>query len=1066
MARSQNLTTNIVINAKAGSGFAQVGNTLMEMGSIVNQFSQKFFDFAEKSVDVYRNYEKSMKQTEVALATTYGNTTELSSAMEKLDKQATQWAASTIFHTNDVGNAIAEAARAGWDLDQIMTAMPSAMQLAQAGSLDLSTAVDYIVKATNAAGIEFEDLSTFIDEWAYSANSSATTIDEMGSAMIRLGATMGFADSQEEIFTLLASLANVGYVGSEAGTVLRNSMLRLAAPTKKAADAMSTLEMTQDEFEEIMADSELLAATEALEQMGFSAYDTQGNLRPMIEVYKDLNTSLSQMSEQDANQILSAIFPSRTLAAARSLINAAADGYDGLYESLMQGEANGYGQYAATTMMDSLDGSIETFLSKTERLEQVVGGAISDEIRGLLDGLGGFVDSIAETDSDKLGAVVSSMGTVAAMGPGLMVAGGAFKLLSNPMARYALVLAGIVGSLTYLSKMDQARFENNFGDMDLDAGAMAQYITDLGSAYETAYGDVDKFSQALDTAVTSYQTASQTFSSELLTAMLTKQTLTDEDISNLEGLGSQMKDSVINGIWSSADSSAAFWESFFGVEHGQSSDNELFNGIIDTSATWYQGLLGEAEAIGNGITEAMNAAFADGQLSPEERENIMSYVADYNSTLAKAQQEWADMQSQIALEEMMWKSQNASWDSVQETAKEMAEYRDAQLAEYDARYAHERAVQKVVLDQEIANATGLDRQLLINHRDSVLAGMDSQNEQNRAAIDAQFGEFAYNLYDAAIGASDVSEGYSYLSELGASLLNGDISQYSARQQYLKSGYASNDLMNSLVYAISSMGGIDRAIGMYNSYKSGGYTDLADQIGSMIMAYGVAGNYGGWQMSESDLLTGFITGRNYQMTNAFNQNSNPLYFSEQMGTLNTDNAEEQISALDDSSIEIDASADTTEAESQIDSLDGTGITVVVDGNFDPFYNALNVARTAASLITIGGGVAKGYAEGGRATEASIFGEAGAEWAIPEEHTQRTADLLAQAAQASGFTWPELLGLTGGLNANVRNTPTTIVYSPTINAGDARGVESALRRDKENLLKLLAEQKMIGELEAYA
>ena len=78
--------------------------------------------------------------------------------MSQLDVAATEWAATTIFHTNDVANAISEAAHAGWDFDQIMSGIPAAMQLAQAGGLDLSEAVNYIVKSTNAAGIGFEDM--------------------------------------------------------------------------------------------------------------------------------------------------------------------------------------------------------------------------------------------------------------------------------------------------------------------------------------------------------------------------------------------------------------------------------------------------------------------------------------------------------------------------------------------------------------------------------------------------------------------------------------------------------------------------------------------------------------------------------------------------------------------------------------------------------------------------------------------------------------------------------------------------------------------------------------------
>lgn len=115
------------------------------------------------------------------------------------------------------------------------------MQLAQAGGLDLSEAVNYIVKATTAAGISFEDLSHFTDLWTFAANSSASTVGEFGEAMLRMGNTMRFVSDPEELMTLIAVTANAGTVGSEAGTMIRNSIMRLIAPTDKASKAMQSL---------------------------------------------------------------------------------------------------------------------------------------------------------------------------------------------------------------------------------------------------------------------------------------------------------------------------------------------------------------------------------------------------------------------------------------------------------------------------------------------------------------------------------------------------------------------------------------------------------------------------------------------------------------------------------------------------------------------------------------------------------------------------------------------------------------------------------------------------------
>ena len=107
----------------------------------------------------------------------------------------------------------------------------------------------------------------------------------------------------------------------------------------------------------------------------------------------------------------------------------------------------------------------------------------------------------------------------------------------------------------------------------------------------------------------------------------------------------------------------------------------------------------------------------------------------------------------------------------------------------------------------------------------------------------------------------------------------------------------------------------------------------------------------------------------------------------------------------------------------------------------------------------------YAEGGRATTASIFGEAGPEWAIPEEHSERTADLLAAAARASGFTWNELLARNGGLNGNANSGPNVTIgnYAPVINAGNAAGVAQALEEDKERLKQIIKDAIREGEMQ---
>lgn len=194
-------------------------------------------------------------------------------------------------------------------------------------------------------------------------------------------------------------------------------------------------------------------------------------------------------------------------------------------------------------------------------------------------------------------------------------------------------------------------------------------------------------------------------------------------------------------------------------------------------------------------------------------------------------------------------------------------------------------------------------------------------------------------------------------------------------------------------------------------------------------------------------------------------------------------------------------DTTELESDIDDQDRRDLTANVDGDVSGLIAAIeavdgmriSVKVNASGLSSLGGGSSSkskssssissslknmvssaksklGYAEGGRATEASIFGEAGPEWAIPEEHSDRTASLLDQARKASGFTWGDLINRNGGLNGTPNNKTVNLTYAPTINAGNADGVERALASDKNRLMAMLRsmmdEMNMRDDAEVYA
>ena len=1236
---SQNLQTNIVINARTGNGFSQVGNTLTELGSMINGVSQQLINFGKESVTVYRNYEKSLADAEVALSTKYGrDTRELRDVMTQLDAAATNWAATTIFHTNDVGNAIAEAAHAGWDLDQIMSGLPAAMQLAQAGSIDLSEAVNYIVKATGAAGIGFEDVGHFIDLWAFAANSSATNIDEMGQAMLRMGSTMRFAGSTEELMTLIAVTANAGATGSEAGTMIRNSMMRLIAPTDKAKKAMKELGATSDETAALLEDESLAAANAELAAHGFSAFyqdgPNQGQMKNVLDIYRELYVALGDIAGGYENidrngaalEILSSIFPTRTITEALTLLRGAAEGYDGLYEAMMGGDAAGYGEYAATTMMDTLDGQIETFESKVERLKQLVGEELSGQVEQVLGSVGSIVDKIAELPEDQFSALVSGLEVIAAAGPGLLLAGGAFRLIGyllTPAGGIGLGLTALTAAAVAIKQLEEADFASNFGNLELDTQGIQTYVQGLGADFKEAYTQVDNLGKALDTAVQNYQTASTTFSSTLFTDMITHAQLGEAEIAKLESLGQDMFLAVQGAISSSAAASMSYWNVLFGGE-GEAEYDPAYQRIIDLTNEAYTNAMAEAEGIGQGLRDAMTAAFEDGEVSDEEYQKILKYMQAYNDAIARAAAEAQSEEDYIKMGKWLHQAQTASLSEIKDIGTQAQAERDQILADQEDRYLTER----FRLEYRGADA-------------ETLARTDALYERQRMQVQSQYDEFLFTLWDSQIRQSGQAENYDRLAGYAnwymSGTATGDQINNMLREQMGKSMYAGDtgwgDLKNTdraqlgrlMGYMVGSMGGSEGVAERISYYESIGNTEMASRLRTMYAMEQLVNNFGegmtldkpAWdilnlaadyansntrssdpinlpmQMNKSatDALlfaTGFDIKKARQRVQALSSSatSNDIgdwfsaigesdatgniralqgvrmssedaatyqtmvealssmydfnkvladsqsFMAEEGNAYRNDYAawllmygdasanpekyrlpvtpeiapgatenmapvtipiqpkqsgEDSMTSLQDQGVTVEVGADGTELQATIEAEDGQTLTEYLNGDATDLHLTIwgedgqllteNVTGNAASLaaiinsyngrtITVNIKGRKLFASGGRATSASIFGEEGPEWAIPEAHTERTAELLNAARAASGFTWPDLLERFGGLNANAQNSPTTIVYSPTINAQDATGVEQVLQNDKERLDKWFEEKKMHDEVEVYS
>ena len=1057
---AQTLETVIALRGRVDNSVALLGDRITLFGAQINRISRQVIRFGKDSLEVYKSYEQNMADAEAALRTgTYRDRAgELNSIMEKLNEHASEWARTTKFHTSDVSAAISEAAHAGWDYLDMLEGIPAAMLLAQAGGMDLEESLDYLVKALNATDTEFKDTNKLIDQWITGANLGATNAQEFGDAILRMGNTAMFADSTEELFTLLTVLANVGTTGSTAGTMLRNGMIRLVAPTTQARAAMELLGATSEEIEEALSDKSISKAAQELHELGFSAFDDAGNLKPMLQVFKELDQVTAGLSEQRRDQLLSAIFPMRSITGALAILEASKENYGDLYEMIRNSE--GAAQIASDIQMDTLEGRMEIFKSKWEELKRITGERLAPKIEGGAEWLGGIIDRISTMDDAKFNALITGATTLAAAGPALLTVGGVLKLIGSLGAAggYAAgiiaLFAGIIGAGKYLSDLDKKALDGKFGNMSWDTTHIKNYIGEIGKEFDVAFDEIAKFKRGVEEAAETYQTSSESLSGELLSHYITKADFTDADKQKIYQLADQMYTSLDGAIKERAaqDMSLAAW-----LFDSDNTDQNYID-LIDLIYLDYTESLAEAQRIGEDLRRALTDAFTDG-MTPEEYEKIQQYMREYNEAMARAAAEAKSEEEYIEYQKMLRKAQTASLDDIQNIADEAAQKRDAQIAEAEDYYLSMR------YRAEYRGAS-----------ESQLAAIDKEWENKKTEIGSRYEDIISALWRTNIKQSDLSGAYAYAEGIANQYLSGEIDYASAnkllRGQLGKSQYVSGDITlrsdsdrqqlgEILARQLESLGGYDAVLDLLSYYdnkaksetdhdKASGFREQASDIRKLIAMEGLLNDF---QILNVD-TKGDIFGRkvtSYQGQPVRGQEIGTAIYADV----------NQGKPLGHEKIEADLDIKPTVDNAQAYLNNNPG-----HWNVNTNWTGLGDTTThESSSGGTNGGFGGKFADGGRATEPSIFGEAGAEWAIPEEHSERTAALLDAAREASGFTWPELIDRNGGMNANAENVPTTLVYSPTIYANDASGVEERLREDKRDLEKWWRNRQMEGDVASY-
>ena len=1060
----QTLQTIISISGRVDNSFGRIGDMLMNVGNHIDALSQKMIDFGKDSVQEYVQYDDVMR--EVQALGEYDDKT-----MRILNEYNKTIAQSSRYTMDQAAQAEVMMAQLGLNMDQTQTLMPTVMSLATAANIDLADSLDYLYYTLNALGMPMEYANTLSDQMSKTAAISAADIDTLGQSMQRLGSgAQFFAGGSSEILAILGGISQFGedMQGRDAGTQLRNFMLTLLAPTQSKDKLIQSLRVTEEEwaeFEAYMEDAGIDVANtaDAMNELGLSVYDsTTGELKPAIQIIGELAASLSTLSKADKNEMLGNLFGKRTTTTALNLMEALGTIID--YKEQIESGSAGYTESMAGTMEGGLGGALREFTAAWDAFQTTIGETVAPGVEVVADFMTDIVNGLTNMDKDKLEALLGAATGIAAAGPTLLLAGSAFRLIGfamTPIGAAALGLTALAAAAGALYQLGEANFAAHFGDMDLDDTALLAHVNGIGDAFNDAYAEINSYNAALQTAVESFETASSTLSGELLTSMITGSTLTPEQTERLAALGETMGDELLAGISASFDKSASYLTMLFGGLDTAAYDDE-YAGAILLADTMYENLVGQAEQLGREFGETLGAAMDDGVITGNEYSAIMEKMQAYNDAMALAAQ--ADQEAELA--KQLHKAESVSWDSAESFLAEQAAIMNANLADAEMTHIGEMAKWDVYYDEAI-------RQGWINPQSptgaayseadkaAFLSDMDAQNTARIQGYKDDNAQVTMAVLDALIGQSDFGEALPFLraalGDIGTmerNSLTGALTLEDVDWAGLDAaGLLTDDIAGQLFDFHSASGELRKLFEPYADNPE--VATLLEQMG-YLYALGQEAQF--YQMRKADFEA---TG--YDPLGEFGAYGTGKAASEAVPA-QAAAGEAAAQALADGygTPELDATIDSTGISQDASNTGSAARESLYAGWGDPVLSA------TVRAVTSGGGLYNKltkYAGGGRASEASIFGEAGPEWAIPEEHTDRVASLFNAAREAAGFTWPELVMRNGGLNAG-GGTPAQIIYSPTIIAADANGVEQKLLEDKERLDGWWKEKQMRDDVEVYA
>ena len=289
-----------------------------------------------------------------AVAASTGSTTEEMAAMRDL---AMDIGAKTSKSASEAVLAMGELAKAGMPVQTILEgAGLAAVQMAEATGVTVPQAAVMMSNAMNVFSADGKTAAEVADLFARTAGASAIGVEDLAQGMASGGAAAVAAGlSIEDFANVIGIMGNNGIAGAEAGTGLKSMLNGLTPVTDKAKDAMR--------------------------EMGFSAFDANGNMKPLRQIIGEYAEATKDMTQEQKLATGELIFGSYGVNTMNTLVREGVEGWDGFTEAM--GKAPSVAEQSALRMA-GLAGQWETFMGSVETISISIGSVLLPALTALM----------------------------------------------------------------------------------------------------------------------------------------------------------------------------------------------------------------------------------------------------------------------------------------------------------------------------------------------------------------------------------------------------------------------------------------------------------------------------------------------------------------------------------------------------------------------------------------------------------------------------------------------------------------------------------------------------------